>query len=324
MNVFQDADCHARGRSTLVGFTDIHVRGRKVRTPSVCIDQRTVVVTGTLLGLATVHDGPSMDAAPSWAHKAFLDRLGESGIGADIFSFAQRLPDTAPRFDYPYELDNSAAIPVTTYDSWFKDRTAADVRQNVRRALKSGVSVRIVPFDDALVSGIVDIYNESPVRQGRPFWHYGKSFATVKAETSHALDRSHFLGAYWRDELIGFAKLLRIDATADLVLIVSKLNHQERRPSNALIAKAVEFCAENHIPYLTYARLTYGKKAHSSLAEFKRRNGFEQIPFPRYFIPLTLKGRIATRFRLYRELKDLLPERMMSAATKVRALLHHA
>src|SRR5690606_37779487 len=124
--------------------------------------------------------------------------------------------------------------------------------------IKSGVCVRIVPFDDALVSGIVAIYNESPVRQGRPFWHYGKSFATVKAEASHALDRSYFLGAYWQNELIGFAKLLRIDCTADLVLIVSKPSHQERRPSNALIAKAVEVCAENRIPYLTYARFTYG------------------------------------------------------------------
>jgi len=34
----------------------------------------------------------------------------------------------------------------------------------------------------------------------------------------------------------------------------------------------------------------------SSLTEFKRRNGFEQVLLPRYYIPLTLKGKIALRW----------------------------
>jgi hypothetical protein len=309
-------------RGILAEFTDIRVRGSTVRARSASIHGRTIVVTGRWLRLATIYDDPSLETEPVDTHDAFLSTLRATGIGADIFTFAQRLPDITPRFNYPFELDNLAAIPVTTFDAWFKHRTGTDVRQNVRRALKAGVIVRVVPFDDVLVSGIMGIYNESPVRQGRPFWHYGKNFATIKTETSHALDRSQFLGAYWHNELIGFAKLLRVGHTADLVLIVSKLSHHDRKPTNALIAKAVELCAEQQIPYLTYARFSYGKKAHSSLAEFKRRNGFEQISFPRYFIPLTPKGRIATRFRLYRELKDVLPEGLINMGVKIRALLN--
>ena len=33
-----------------------------------------------------------------------------------------------------------------------------------------------VPFTDDFVHGIMDIYDETPVRQGRSFWHYKKSF----------------------------------------------------------------------------------------------------------------------------------------------------
>jgi len=49
-----------------------------------------------------------------------------------------------------------------------------------KQAEKKGVVVREVPFDDALARGIWEIYNECPVRQGRLFPHYGKSFETVR------------------------------------------------------------------------------------------------------------------------------------------------
>ena len=59
---------------------------------------------------------------------------------------------------------------------------------------------------------------------------------------------------------------------------------------NALIAKAAEVCEQKGISHLIYGQFIYGNKRRSSLVEFKRRNGFEQVNFPRYYIPLTLKG----------------------------------
>ena len=43
---------------------------------------------------------------------------------------------------------------------------------------------------------------------------------------------------------------------------------------------------------MTYCNYVYNDP-DSSLTEFKRRNGFEQVLVPRYYIPLTLKGEIA-------------------------------
>ena len=42
--------------------------------------------------------------------------------------------------------------------------------------------------------------------------------------------------------------------------IVSMVGHQDKAPTNALIAQAVRSCAERGIPYLWYANMSYGKK----------------------------------------------------------------
>ena len=90
------------------------------------------------------------------------------------------------------------------------------------RSQRRGVEVRPVAFDDELVAGICTIYNESPVRQGRKFWHYGKPPTRVKEENSSYLDRSIFVGAYLGTELIGFVKFVQVGRVARVMQIPSK------------------------------------------------------------------------------------------------------
>ena len=71
-----------------------------------------------------------------------------------------------------------------------------ETRRNVRIAEKKDVVARVSPFDETLVRGIHGIYNETPLRQGKQFWHYGKDLETVKGENSSYLDRCTFLGAF--------------------------------------------------------------------------------------------------------------------------------
>src|SRR5438874_781467 len=66
-------------------------------------------------------------------------------------------------------------------------------------------------------------------------------------------------------------------------------------------------------------RFIYGNKRRSSLVEFKRRNGFQQVNFPRYYIPLTLRGYLFVRLRLYRGFGGLLPEPILQVALSCRA-----
>ena len=47
--------------------------------------------------------------------EAALDDLRESGVRIDLFTFKPKLPPTSPKYRYPMEWDNVAALPVSTF-----------------------------------------------------------------------------------------------------------------------------------------------------------------------------------------------------------------
>ena len=254
--------------------------------------------------------------------EAALAGLQVSGVRIDLFTFIQKLPHTSPRYGYPREWDNVAALPVSTFDHWWTRQINDKTRNMVRRAENKGVAVREVPFDDSLVQGISTIYNESPIRQGKPFWHYGKDLETVRRENATFLDRSGFLGAFLGDRLIGFAKLVsdEVKGQVGLMQIVSMIQHRDKAPTNALIAQAVRSCATRGIPYLVYSKFVYGKKQRDSLGDFKHHNGFRKIELPRYYVPLTRTGWVALRLGLHHRLADQIPEPVLGQVRKLRGL----
>lgn len=284
------------------------------------IDGWDVVIRGRWLRTASLadedwHDRPIMDDPTGFARG-----IRAHGLKADLFTFAQKIPHWKPRFPFPFDWDNAAAIPITTYQDWWQ-RLTTDRRKDVKRAEKQGVVVKRVELDDALVGRIVEINNDVPFRQGKRFKHYGKDFETVKREYATFPERSEFLGAFYGDELIAILKMVYVGELACFLEILSKTKHHDKRPVNALISKAVEIAVEKRKSYLTYGRLQYGNKTRSSFADFKQRNGFERIVFPRYHIPLTLKGRMALRLRLHRGLLGLLPGPLVTALVRARARL---
>ena len=237
----------------------------------------------------------------------------------DILTFMQRLPDTSPKHPYPMEMDNLAVLPISTFEDWWTKTIGFKARNKAKQATKKGATLREVPFSEELVRGIWKIYNESPIRQGRKFPHYGKDFETVYREEATYLENSIFIGAFLENQLIGFVKLL-IDETriqAGLLNIVSLISQRDLAPSNALISQAVRSCAERKIPYLVYSNFAYGKRERDSLSDFKERNGFERVDLPRYFVPLSPLGHIALRLGLHKKLLDRLPAPL---AVKLRNL----
>jgi hypothetical protein len=238
-----------------------------------------------------------------------LAGLRETRPRVDLFTFLQKPPDTSPKYSYPMEWDNLAVLPITTFDNWWTKQLGFKARNKAKQASKKGVIVREAPFDDTLASGIWEIYNESPVRQGRRFPHFGKSLDQVRRMSSTFPDSSVFIGAYHEDKLIGFIKLTTDDSgtQAGIMHIVSLIQHRDKAPTNALIAQAVKSCADRGISHLVYANFAYGKKARSSLSDFKERNGFARVDLPRYYVPLTGIGWSAFRLGLHRRFVDRLP-----------------
>jgi len=249
-----------------------------------------------------------------------LDGLRKCGVRVDLFTFMQKLPETAPKYSYPMEMDNLAVIPVSTFEHWWTKQIGFKARNKAKQAEKKGVTVREVPFDDALVRGIWEVYNESPVRQGAKFQHYGMDLDAVRKHAGTLLDRSVFIGAFFEDKLIGFVKLI-IDETrtqAGLLHIVSMVRYRDKAPTNALVMQAVRSCAERGIPHLVYSNFAYGKKQQSTLSDFKERNGFQRIDLPRYYVPLTARGRFALRLGLQQRLADRIPEPLVARLREMR------
>lgn len=278
---------------------------------------KNVAVSGHLLRIARLDaDGYQFleDPAP------FIDALRKCGTRIDLFTFMQRLPETKPRYHYPMEWDNLAAIPLTTFDHWWNEQLRFKARNKARQAAKKGVSLHVVPFGAELVRGIWQVYNECPVRQGRRFTHFGKNLLTVHKEEATYLDSSVFIGAFFEEQLIGFVKLVWNESgtQAGLMNIVSMIKHRDKAPTNALVAEAVRVCAERGTSYLVYSNFAYGNKQPDTVAEFKESNGFQRIDLPRYYIPLTSFGTAAYRMRLHRKLADRVPQPVVAKLRELR------
>jgi len=303
-------------------YTELSFKGKKLRVPAVRLDGRTVVVTGRLLRVASVQSAEYVEGGSVMDPEEV--RRGLAGIGrtADIFTFTQNVGDEEPRFPYYHEWDNAAAVSSADYDQWWKGLSEHS-RRNVRLASKRGVTVKVASLDDEFVKGIKNLYDETPVRTGRLFWHYGKDLERIRRENSSFLDRSEFLGAFHGDQLIGFMKFVYVGNAGHVMQFLLSQAHLDKKAGNALIAKAMEICHRKGMSHLIYCKFSYGAKKPDSLAEFKRRNGFAEVRFPQYFVPLTLRGRIAVALRLHRGIRGMLPATVLQMGLDLRARLLH-
>jgi hypothetical protein len=292
----------------------IAVKGKMVEVPSISIDDKKIIVSGKFIKTARLEEEWYEDVDDP---ASLVNKIRKNRFKADIFTFWQRLPDIERKYNYHLEFDPIAVVPITNFDYWWKKQINAKTRNVARKAEKKGVEIKIVDFDDKFVKGITSIFNETPARQGKFFWHYGKDFDTIKREFSRYIFREDMIGAYFKNELIGFIMLAYAGNYAILGQILSKIEHRDKSPTNALLAKAVEICADKEIPYLVYAKWEEG-----TLGAFKRHNGFEKIDLPRYYIPLNIKGKIAIKMKLHHGVAGMLPQELKNKLKDIRSKLY--
>ena len=300
-------------------ITEIRVKGKALSVPSVEIEGKTVLTTHKWLKIATVRDEELIEGDTVREPGSFVSQLKKSGFKADILTFGQRIPDVTPKYRHPMEWENAAAIPITTFSHWLKERAEYSIRKGVNRAKKLGVVAMTVDFDDCLLKSICRIYDETPVRQGKSFWHYGKDIRSIKRALATYLDRSTFIGAYYEGELIGFMKITWVGPAGVITQILSMKTHFDKKPNNSLIAKAIEICESKGKSHFIYGSFVYYDE-NSTLTEFKRRIGFESVPLPRYYIPLSLKGSIALKLGLHRGVAGNTPKLILRQFLKIRKL----
>ena len=286
------------------------VKGRVMRVDTLRIEGKAIIFAGRTFKLARIKEEWYDDVENP---ELMIKSLREAKPRPDILTFWQRLPEIIPKYNYYMEWDSIAALPIIGYEHWFKKQIDTNARRAIRKAEKNGVEVKAVKFDDEFINGMINIFNETPIRQGRPFWHYGKDFETVKRQFARYLYREDLIGAYHNGELIGFIMLGHAGKYAELGQIISKIGHRDKCPNNALMAKAVEMCQKKEIPYLTY-----GLWKRGNWSEFPRRNGFEKVDLPRYYVPLSIRGEIILKLGLHRGIKGVLPDKVLGGLLHLR------
>jgi hypothetical protein len=281
------------------------------------INGRDVKVSGRFLRVARL-DGEKYVFPDD--PQAMLEGLRKVRSRIDLFTFLQPLSKPTLGYAYYAENDNLAVLPVSTFEHWWNDQLRSYPRNRARQAEKKGVILREVPLDDELLNGIRGVYNECPVRQGKRFPHYGMSLERARAYAGTFPDRSIWIAAFLKEQMIGFVKLVTDErqTQACMVHILSMVQHRDKAPTNALIAHAVKSCAARGIPHLVYESFTYGKKQADSLSHFKEVNGFRRVDIPRYYVPLTPLGTLALRLKLHRKIVDHFPEPLVAKLRDLR------
>jgi len=290
---------------------EIKPKGAPLLVDAVRVDSQTFIIKGKILKTASLKDEWHEDVDDP---QEVIQALKDGPVRIDFLKFWQRIPEIEPKFPYYKEWPQVAAIPITDFKQWWDKQINCKTRNMVRKSHKLGATIEQVELNDEFIRGVVAIYNQSPVRRGKPFRHYGKDFAMTKAELSVDLGEAMFVAAYYAKELIGFIKFVVTDRYAMITMILDKTSHRDKAPMNGMVAKVVEICAMRNIPYLTYT--TWRRGDHGN---FQKYNGFIKIPVPEYYVPITVRGRLALWLGLHKGIKGAIPEKVKVRLLALRA-----
>ena len=309
------------GMSQASRTVEVRTKGRWVRIPALDVNGDTLITAGKRLKIAKVR-GEEMREKEIEDPELYLSALkSDAGqaLKADIFTFIQKLPATQPKHAYPMEWESVAAIPLVSFKEWWEG-LPQESRKNVRRSQKRGVVIEVKGLDADVVDGIRSVNDDSPMRQGAKNAYYGLSSEDTWKRYGEFEGRCDFICAYAGKEMIGFLHLVYRQDVAAILNLTVKPSEFDKRPANALVAKAVEVSEARGISHIAYGLYNYGNKRDSSLREFKIRNGFHEILIPRYFVPITLWGKLCMKANLHRGLIGILPPSVISVGLRARAL----
>ena len=159
-------DPHNRNDQASPAYAEVRVRGKVIWVPSAQLDGRTVITIGNWLKVASIREEELLEGDTVAHPDSFLSELRESGLKADLFTFAQRVPDNRPNYSYLMEWGDAAVLPITKFSCWWNELAKNCIRKAVNLAKKLGVVVKLSECNDAFVEAIRSTYNETPVRQG--------------------------------------------------------------------------------------------------------------------------------------------------------------
>ena len=92
---------------------------------------KEILISGRLLRIAQL-EGDSYEFIED--PEPMLNGLRKCGVQIDLFTFIQKLSETLPKYKFPIEWDNFAAVPVFTFEDWCNHQIRPEARNRARQA----------------------------------------------------------------------------------------------------------------------------------------------------------------------------------------------
>ena len=134
------------------------------------IDDKEISINGRFFRMAKLrHEWCEFLDEPA----ALAEKLKQHRPAPDLFTFLQEAHVPRPAFPFYRETVGASLLTIKSFDDWWEN-LHFKARNKARKAQKTGVEIHEAELNDHFVRGVEKIYNESPLRQGRKFTHYGK------------------------------------------------------------------------------------------------------------------------------------------------------
>jgi hypothetical protein len=234
----------------------------------------------------------------------FLEKFDQESVeeakslGADILVFCDR-PWMGETTKFPRsDRLQIALLSFNSFDDWFS-KIEKYRRNEVRKSAKEGVELRpLVEPSLSEAQQILDLYRESPFREGRYFvgyhsWNLRRVMEKFRTNDSLATSIALYDGT-----IVGVAKSKFKGEVAVLDSILSRLSirRRVRGVATSLLASQVQMLSSRGVKHVEYGKLGVGLH---SLDHFKTSNGFRSVPIDYNYLLLTRRARLCAKFGLY-------------------------
>ncbi|HZY46794.1 MAG TPA: hypothetical protein VFE96_03250 [Candidatus Bathyarchaeia archaeon] len=239
----------------------------------------------------------------------FLYRFGQDSIeeakslGADVLVFCDR-PWLGETVQFPLtDRVEVALLPFNNFDEWFAG-LKKDTRNEIRKGEKRGVENRIIKeFSVTEAQEIVDIFRESPFREGRYFEGYHHWTLERVLESFKTNGEFITLTAVYEGKIVGVARTKFRGQVAVINNLLSSLAIRRKiiGVSNSLLATQIKMLGDRGVRYLAYGKMG----VLGGLDHFRVSNGFQSAMVNYNYVLLTQKAKILAKFKIYQP-RDLL------------------
>lgn len=296
--------------------------GHRHTTTTIFHDSARILLPPNGVGLATIHDEDYLDKT-NWDWMGAIEAIKGHALG---FRFPEYLVSQDQEISHAYHASNRSRLNLSDYAHWEKKQIKKDVREGLRRANREGVSVERVAYSNLVVEVASEVFNETPYRQGRRFWHYGKSHEQLRQELAPLSAVSQYFLARKGSEYVGFAQIVPLPhrGSARSVHVISKAQHVRSRVSSALIQSIVAYCCDTKLTSFVYGRHIYSGNENSNLRKFKERHGFRNYEYKNYYVPVAPLGHAYLAMGLYQGLREMVPKPAIEFAKSIRGRLRPA